>query len=64
MPQPSAAPAADFMSNIALIDCLRRSGAALDRLWEEAAESGSQEAIDLSDAAQNVHRALVTLSEA
>ncbi|MDE3203938.1 MAG: hypothetical protein KGQ66_06910 [Acidobacteriota bacterium] len=52
------------MTKIALIDCLRRSGAALDRLWEEAAESGSQEAIDLSDAAQNVHRALVTLSEA
>jgi hypothetical protein len=45
-----------------ILENLRLVGAELDRLWFEAAEAGSDEAITLAEAAQGVHRAIIALS--
>jgi hypothetical protein len=41
---------------------LRRAGIQLDRIWLNAALEGRADAVQLADAAQAVHRAVVALS--
>jgi hypothetical protein len=52
---------ADLMK-LAVITSLRQAGEALDRLWLDAATAGRDEVVQMADAAQAVHRALIALS--
>jgi hypothetical protein len=44
-----------------MIDGLREVGATLDRLWLSAVSDGSDESLQLAEAAQAVHRAIAAL---
>jgi hypothetical protein len=57
-----AAPRADALILTAIQSSLRQAGNQLDRIWLNAALEGRADAVQLADAAQAVHRAVVALS--
>lgn len=52
----------DDLTKKAVIQNLRQTAAALDRLWLDAATEARDEALCLAEASQAVHRALIALS--
>ena len=62
-PTPSHAGGADPGPEGAVVVLLRRAGAMIDSMWHQAlAESGQHQAVQLAEASQGVHRALIALS--
>jgi hypothetical protein len=57
-----AAIGADAHILTAVRSSLRRAGIQLDRIWLNAIVEGRADAVQLADAAQAVHRAVVALS--
>lgn len=46
-----------------IVDSLKHAGAELDELWREAVNHGSEASLPLSEASQDIHRALIALTE-
>lgn len=46
----------------AIVDSLKQAGAELDALWLEAISHGSEASLPLSEASQDIHRALIALT--
>lgn len=45
-----------------ILDSLKQVGAELDEMWREAISHGSEASLPLSEASQDIHRALIVLT--
>lgn len=62
MPEAPRERAHELAEMDSIVDSLKQAGAELDALWQEAISHGSEASLPLSEAAQDIHRALIVLT--
>lgn len=62
MPQTAVRTPLTELRKLAVMDSLRQAGAALDELWLDS-DDGIDEQVQLAEASQAVHRALIALAQ-